>query len=283
MDRWHPRSCHRRSSHNFFRLFRLPGQKLHLLSGTTQVSAGRYLNISPGAELVSQGGSNEGTIYVTAGRFSTEAAFFRNAATGVISSTSSELQFGQGLENHGTLNLIDTTVSGNIYSSSGSKINVASGVTFTGYFHGAATFTGGGLATFQGGYSPGDSPALVHHAGSLSLTSSNNLIMELGGNVKGQEYDALDVQGTIRFGGTLTLDLLAGFIAEEGAIFDLFDWGMSEGEFESYELPELSKDLSWDRSSLYESGEIRIIAIPEPSVMFLALLSSPVVFSRRRR
>ena len=58
---------------------------------------------------------------------------------------------------------------------------------------------------------------------------------------------------------------------------------MSEGEFASYELPELSEGLGWDRSSLYDSGEIRVIAIPEPSGMLIACLSTSLCLARRRK
>src|SRR5690606_21259526 len=132
---------------------------LHLTNGATHNAAGRTLVLNPGAELLTQGGANEGTLVVTLATLTSESGPFTNASGAILNATAATLAFtgdgiandNDGIQNMGTLNLINTTITGDVRSPAGSIVNVASGVTFTGYFSGAATFTGGGLVTFSGG------------------------------------------------------------------------------------------------------------------------------------
>ena len=263
-----------------------PGQTLHLTAGATTIGSGHFVSVGPTATLVTQGGTNSGQLFVTGGTLTSESGTFTNASGATLSATSATLTFQDGLENRGVLNVIDTTVNGAVHSPVGSSINAASGVTFTGPVSGAGNFTGGGLVTFQGAYSPGDSPALVQHAGSVLFDTDSVLVMELGGLVRGTRYDALNVAGTLTFDGTLVLSLINGFNPTGGESFNLFDWGSANGSFRILDLPELDSGLSWDTSSLYTTGtvSVSVSAIPEPSTYaaIFGVLAMGVAALRRR-
>ena len=269
---------------------------LHLTAGATNNAAGRTLVLTPGAELITQGGVNEGTLVVTFGTLTAASGTFTNAAGATLSATGATLTFtgdgvanGDGLQNLGTLNLIDTTIAGDVRSPAGSSVNVASGVTFTGFFSGAAAFTGGGLATFAGGYSPGDSPALVTHAGDLTLAGSNVLTMEIAGfgeGARGTLYDALDIAGTFAPGGTLAVTFLDDFDPIGGESFDFFDFGAIDGEFAGFDFPALSAGLTWNTSALYTDGVLGVTAVPEPSTyaaLFGAGVLALAIYRKRRQ
>lgn len=268
-----------------------PGQTLRLVAGTTTIGAGQFVNISPTATLSTQGGTNGGTLYLNGTL--TSGAKFTNEIGGVINAGSATLNFTgdgvpnaiDGLQNLGELNVISATISGDVRSPAGSEVNVAVGVTFTGMFSGAGNFAGSGLATFQGGYSPGDSPALVTHDGSLAFGSGNVLTMEIAAPLRGTEYDALVVNDTLTFGGTLKLAILNGFTPQLGQTFDLFDWESASGTFSNFDLPNLDPALFWDMSELYTNGEITIAAVPEPSmgVLLAGAMALGATFCRTRR
>jgi len=249
----------------------VPGQTLEL-SGATTITTGKFVTITSTATLDTNGGSNSGTFFVTGGTLKSTRDTFTNNSGATLYATAATLTFGgdgvqnnDGLQNHGTLTLVDTTVNGDVHSAAGSSVAIAGAVTFNGLVSGAGNFTGSGSAIFAGGYSPGDSPALVTHAGNLTFDSTNRLIMEIGGLARGTGYDALDVEGLLTFGGELDLDFINGFTASLGDSFDLFDWGNATGSFSLLNLPDLSDGLAWDFSQLYSTGTLSVTAIPEPS------------------
>ncbi|ACB75002.1 PEP-CTERM sorting domain-containing protein [Opitutus terrae] len=253
-----------------------PGARVELTTGQTDVASGHSLTLAAGASLLTQGGQNAGTVHVAGGTFESAGRAFTNQASGTFNATDATLRFtgngaagtDDGLQNFGTLNLLNTSVHGDVRSPAGSTINAGGSVTFDGLVSGAGHFTGGGTVTFSGGYSPGDSPALVPHAGDLVFAPGNMLTLEIGGLARGTSYDALDVSGHLTFGGTLALAFYGGFSAGDlhaGDTFDFFNWGSQSGAFGTLDLPALAGGLSWDTSQLYTSGNLSISAVPEPS------------------
>ena len=156
-------------------------------------------------------------------------------------------------------------------------VRTASLTRFNGLVSGAGGF-GAGKVQFDGGYSPGDSPASVSFGGDLAFGARNDLTKELGDT----GYDHLDVLGGVSFGGNLRIATLNGFSAMLGQSFDLFDFESSNGLFASVTFPILDKDLAWDTSLLYTSGVISVQAIPEPA-SFVALGLGALAFLRRRK
>ncbi len=260
---------------------------VELATGSTQIAEGTTLTLANGATLATQGGANAGTVTVIASDFSSQSGLFTNQAGRIFYAVNSTLTFaGSGLRNEGTLNLVNTIVHGDVYSPTGTTINVSNTVVFTGDFAGGANFTGNDTAVFAGTYSPGDSPALVTHEGNLAFENTNVLVMEIAGTERGAGYDALDVGGALTFGGTLRIDLLAGFAPAEGMSFDLFDFdpGQSSGIFSDYILPELDDGLAWDIDALYSTGVLGVTAVPEPaSVAFLVSAAALTLAACRRR
>ena len=165
-----------------------------------------------------------------------------------------------GLLNHGSLNLINAVVNGDVHSPSNSTVNVAGTATFNGLFKGGAGFSGTqNLVTFNGGYEPGDSPAAVSFGGSVAFGSGNTLTMELAGTNAGAQYDQLNIGDTATFGGTLDVVLIDGFVPAAGRVFHLINAGARLGSFATISLPDLPGGLEW-QNSLAADGTITVIA-----------------------
>ncbi|MEP4078990.1 hypothetical protein [Haloferula sp.] len=203
-----------------------------------------------------------------------------NDAGGRISVVGGRLEFpgdgianDDGLVNEGTLNLIDATLAGDVRSPAGSTVNVAGTTVFEGLFSGAVSFSGtSNLITFSGGYSPGDSPAVVSFGGSLGLSATNTLVMELGGPDAGGGYDQLQVADSLEMGGTLEVVLLSPFQPLAGQSFDLFDFASTSGSFANISLPPLSNGLTWDSSRLASEGIIEVVGTTNFASEFPSLL-----------
>jgi hypothetical protein len=186
----------------------------------------------------------------------------------VIVSGRAEVTFWDAVHNNGEL-----------------RVSAGSTATFFGLVSGAGRFTGSGTKFFEGGFAPGNSPALVTIEGDLTMGASSPLMMELGGTAPGSQHDKLDVQGTLSLaGGPLQVVWWGGFQAGAGDRFDLLDWGQLEGSFGAISLPTLGTGLLWDTSALYTLGELRVTAVPEPAAASLLLAGLAVLgWSARRR
>jgi uncharacterized protein YjbI with pentapeptide repeats len=84
----------------------------------------------------------------------------------------------------------------------------------------------------------------------------------------------------VTLGGTLELTFAAGvnLASQVGRTFDLFDWtGVSPtGAFA------VASPYAWDLSSLYTTGEVMLIAVPEPTAHAAPLLGVLLIFAPRR-
>lgn len=142
--------------------------------------------------------------------------------------------------------------------------------------HAGATLSGHGTvgdSTIGGTLSPGSSPGVLTVEGSLMLQGTGTIHMELGGLVRGTQYDGLNITGTVSLDGTLNVVLINGFSPAQGDSFDLFDWITPPSSiFGSVNLPTLGGALSWDTSALYSSGVIT--AVPEPTTLTALLAGS---------
>lgn len=249
-----------------------PGMAVNVTNGLGDVAADRKLLINDATSSFSaNGGTNDGQITVVNGSLAYTGAMTNNTKITLVDAalsfagdgipTSSGGNNADGLINLGTLNLVDTTIDGDVHSPSGSTINVAGNVTFNGLVSGGANLSGASTTTtFNGGYSPGDSPAEVSISGDVTFGSTNTLFLELAGTTLGTEYDHLDIGGLLSADGILDIQLLNGFDPQLGDSFDLLDFNTFAGSFSEILLPTLSGNLEFDTTTLPTDGTISVIA-----------------------
>jgi hypothetical protein len=276
-------------------------------AGRISTHAGQYLRV------VGTAHSNLGQLTIGNGSTQEYTGVLTNAAVGRIEVAHGALRLNDGLLNYGQIQLEGTgaTLYGNIETPSGGKIAVSSGsvARFFGaidiakgaelhvstgaiatFFdkvqqHTGSLFSGDGTKHYEGGLSVGNSPGLGEDAGSVRFGVGNTYIAEIGGTAVGDdlgnglEFDRYVVAGMLSFGGSLKLVLWNGVSATAGDRFDLFDWGMSEGQFNSidYTAAPLGAGLIWDISELYATGTIAVAAVPEPGQWLLFFLGFGVV------
>jgi T5SS/PEP-CTERM-associated repeat protein len=245
-----------------------------ILNPRMSVQVAGPLDVNSGAQLVGTGGTvtgggglNNGTISIIGGSLSYSQPAVNNSLLDALRATltfpGDGIKNNIGLTNNGTLTLAEAIVNGDVHSPTGSIINVAAGVVFNGLVSGGGSFPGAGTVTFNGGFSPGDSPATVTFGGGIELGPSGALELELGGTTPGSSFDHIDVAGLLSLDGALTVSLLDGFTPHYGDTFDLFNFAALRGRFGSLDLPVLSAGLIWDTSDLYSTGTIT--AVPEPA------------------
>ena len=120
--------------------------------------------------------------------------------------------------NGATVNIAgNATISSNLVVNG--VINGSQGFSYsTGTLSGAGTINAN--LTNSGTISPGFSPATLTINGSLSLLSSSNIVMEIGG-VQNTQFDRLVISGALALGGTLQLSLISDFIPTGDQTFTL--------------------------------------------------------------
>ncbi len=187
------------------------------------------------------------------------------------------INFGRNLAGRGQVISNNNLANAVIVNGDASGDSFTNYLDFTGYVKGVGTFNN---VAFSGTFSPGLSPALLT-VGSILLTPSNVLDIELGGLLRGSQYDAFDVNGTMVLDGQLKLTLINSFTPSLGNQFDIFN-GNIVGTFTSYNFPTLSAGLFWDTSLLYSQGIVQVVNTPEPTSL-AGLAISGSLLSRRRR
>ena len=134
--------------------------------------------------------------------------------------------------------------------------------TVNGEFHNDGDVAGGGTGivfndlvtgigsadnvTYNGGFSPGHSPAEVFLGRTASLGSANTLYIELGGVAPGDEFDRLASTGTVNLDGTLDVSFINGFVPANGDSFEIIVASAVDGIFDTTSLPALPLGLEWD-------------------------------------
>ena len=137
-----------------------------------------------------------------------------------------------------------------------------------------------GVATIDGTLSPGQSPGLIAFGSDLTLNSTARVVMELGGHARGTSYDAVNVFGSLKYGGILEVVFLDDFLPSVNDTFDFFDNFTSfEGAFTGIEFATAGYGGTFNTST----GVLTVSAVPEPSTVLLLVAGAAVVLAMRRR
>ena len=249
-------------------------------TGSFQVSAGGDLQFTGTL-------ANNSTIDVTGGTFRVDGVTTNAASTGRITGRDAILRFNGNLTNNGSLafsfgtsdvfgDITNAAATGRIVVSGNSSVTIyddlvnngsvqvstGSSAVYFGAVSGPGSFPGGGTNYFEGDLSPGASPALITFGGNVVYGTFMTIEMELGGTVRGTQYDAINVAGKLTFDGTLNVPLISAFQPQLGHVFNLFDWGTKAGTFTTVNLPALNPGLIWSQANLYTTGEIQVALDP---------------------
>ncbi len=156
------------------------------------------------------------------------------------------------------------------------RAGAGSAAVYFGAVSGAGPYTGTGTHYFEGDLRPGNSPALVTVAGNMVLSTGSTTTMELGGLIRGDEYDAYDVGLTLTLGGELNAVYFNGFDATAGDVFDLFYAESINGSFTVVDLTGLCGASAWQLDLIADfNGNIDVLrlsaasAVPLPPAVWL--------------
>lgn len=165
------------------------------------------------------------------------------------------------------------TVDADVTIQTGGEVLIAAGesLTITGRISGPGSFTGEGAVVSQSSLSPGLSPGAMTFAGQLEMGPDHELIIELAGNMAGDEYDQLIITGDVALDGVLSVRLLDGFRPRFGDTFTILDVGGSlNGVFDG--LVEGSLVGHMDGVDLFityvggDGNNVVLTAVPEPTI-----------------
>lgn len=214
--------------------------------------------------------TNSNQISFSFGPSSITAPITNQAGAKLIVSNGAQATFASNLVNAGEL-----------------RVSAGGAANFFGLVSGAGAINGTGQIRFEGGYSPGGSPALVTINPDVTIGTGSTVLMELGGTIPGACDDCHDkviFNGTVKLeGGPLQVVWWNGYQGKAGDAFDLFDWnGGLNGTFGSIELPALTTGLTWQTGALYTDGLLSVVAVPEPASWVLMLLGAAGLLIWRR-
>jgi len=166
-------------------------------------------------------------------------------------------------------------------------VSVAEGTRMVvhGTVSGDGDFVGNGEISLHGELSPGNSPGHLSFSPDVTMEGGLTTLMELAGLERGETYDAVDFFGQVELDGVLEIILLDGFNPSLGDSFHIIGFNAENllGSFSDYLFPELSEELAWDTSNLYQSGDISVIPEPRTYALLLGLAVLSLVVIRRRR
>ena len=274
------------------------------ITGTNNVNLGR-MEIVGGEIEFDQNLNNQlgGTIFVNNGTLRTNGVT-GNLINSDIFATNATLHFDGSFSNLGTVGftLGNSFIFGNVnntgsiiqsgagtatffnnFTNNGTvQVSAGSTAVFFGDVSGSGAYTGTGTVFFEGNVFPGTSPGQVSVEGDLNLGIGAHTLMEIGGLVRGDEYDAFDIGGDLKIlGGELEISLFDTggglFNPELGDSFDLFSAESISGDFDVLTLAVLGSGLGWQLDFLTDAvgtldvARLSVVAsaVPVPAAVWL--------------
>lgn len=193
---------------------------------------------------------------------------------------------GSGLVNSGQIDLSGVTIQGDVSNGQDAVINLLGDVVFTGLVSGPGGFFGSGTATFNGGYAPGASPAVVEHENNVVFGDTNTLEIELAGLALG-EFDRLEILQDLDIDGLLDVTLIDGFTLGLNQQFEILDVdGTTTGQFIGLSEGDLVNTFGGiDLFISYTAGDgndVALYTVPEPTSLAMLGLGG-LLLARRRK
>jgi hypothetical protein len=115
------------------------------------------------------------------------------------------------------------------------------------------------------GYNGLDNLVITTGTPNNTLSIDGNLILAASGtlelDVSAFDFTSLDVSGSASLGGTLSINLLNGFMPAEGASYGFVTaaGGITNAGL-TFDLPALTGGLTWDTTDFFTSGVLSVIA-----------------------
>lgn len=192
-----------------------------LINNTSCLWSGGQVNIATGSgEFV-----NNGTLEVQTdskiGKITNNGILRKSNSTGIT-------EINGPFANNGLVRIH----SGNLWLST-SPVNNSDGI-----ISGVATLTASGSGMInRGTFSPGLSPGIMVYTGNLSMDSTSNLDIEIGGNTEGTEYDQLVINGAVTMNGHLNIVLTDNFVPAVNDSFTIMTYTSHSDSFSHIHLP----------------------------------------------
>ncbi len=122
----------------------------------------------------------------------------------------------------------------------------ASQTVFFGSVTGDGIYTGSDTIFFDGTVQPGNGAGLMSTEGNVIFGSASKTIIELGGLIRGDDHDAVDVDLGLTLAGELAVIYFDAFEASAGDSFDLFYAQSITGAFDTVDFSGLGPSLFWN-------------------------------------
>jgi len=270
----------------------LATQTVTINAGTLEIGGAGRLNVGNYSQAITNDGTfkyNSSADQTLSGVISGSGALTQSGA-GTLTLSGANTYTGATTVSAGILLINNTTGSG----TGTGAVTVASGASLggSGTISGATTIQSGGFLA------PGNSPGILTFSDDLTLASGSFTNMEITGSTRGTDYDGIDVDGALTYGGglTLTSNTLIG-VGE----YNLFDFTSESGDFSSITLSGTAYSNNtftqdgdvWDAivdnqtytySQVTGNLVVATAAVPEPETFALlgGLLALTYVLGRRR-
>ncbi len=242
---------------------------IYIVAGTGQIqfnNGGNASDIVTNAANITLSSASTTNSFIDQNSANALAHFATNASTGSFTlSADRNFTTGGNLTNAGTVTVMKSTGTGStaliiggtgVYSQTGGtttvdgRLNASGGINISGGFlyGNAAGITNGNQGTLVGNVdltggtlNPGDG---LKKIGDLNITGTYTesgaatiLNIDLNGTVANTKYDVLNVSGKATLGGTITIDLITGFVPVVGDNWDVLNYASETGSFTTVNLP----------------------------------------------